>query len=160
MCRPISGPIHEQAEWVLGEAMAESHGDVPTKEEIESEIEWWIADDDKNAVRDEVNKIVAKSQSKDSECDVDAIAMDVLSWFTDFDDLTGENLTDSIKECLRDKGMSNKHVDAIENKFGEHVINAIQMYLKVNETPTLSDEDRNWIKKKFGLQIKRSLTNE
>ena len=151
MSRPISGTIDEQAEWILGEARAECRDDVPTQQEIENEIEWWVADDDRDAVRKEVNKMVAKTQKKDDECDIDGIAMEALSWYNDFDSLTGDDLVDSIKDCLNDEGMSYKHVDAIVEKFGEHVMNAIQMYRKVIEDPTLSDADRNWLKKRFGI---------
>ena len=128
MCRPIGGPIEEQAEWILGEAMAECSGDVPTDQEIENEIEWWVADEDKDAVRNKVKELVAARQKNDEDCDIDAVAIEALSWFNDFNAFTNNDLTESLKEYLNDNDMSHKHIDAIIIKFGEHVINAITIY--------------------------------
>ena len=129
MSRPIGGPIEEQAEWILGEAFAECRGDVPTDQEIENEIEWWVADEDEDAVRTEVKKQLAARQKNDEDCDIDAVAIEALSWFNSFESLNDNNdLTESLKEYLNDNDMSHKHINAIVIKFGEHVINAITIY--------------------------------
>ena len=140
MCRPIGGPIEEQAEWVLGEAMAECSGDVPTDQEIVDEIEWWVADEDKGRVHNEVRRLVAARQKNDENCDIDAVAIDALSWFNDFDAFTNNDLTESLKDYLNDNNMSHKHIDAIVEKFGEHVINAITIYRNAKKE---SDQKRS-----------------
>lgn len=127
MSRPIGGPIEEQAEWILGEAFAECRGDIPTDEELDNEIEWWVATDEQDAVRKRAKEMLAERQRKDGELDIDAVALEALSWYNDFDSLA-DDLTDSLKEYLNDNGMSHKHLDAIVEKFGEHVINAITIY--------------------------------
>ena len=128
MSRPIGGPIEEQAEWILGEAFAECRGDIPTDQEIENEIEWWVADEDKDAVHNKVKELVAACQKNDDDCDIDAVAIEALSWFNDFNSFTNNALTESLKEYLNDNDMSHKHIDSIVIKFGEHVINAITIY--------------------------------
>ena len=128
MSRPIDGTIAEQAEWVIGEAMAETFHDVPTDEELDSEIEWWIATDAQKAVRAEAKRQLAARLKNDENCDIDAVAIEALNWVFDMDSLGKGNLTESLKEYLNDNDMSHKHIDAIIEKFGEHVVNAVTIY--------------------------------
>lgn len=128
MSRPIGGTIEEQAEWVIGEAMAETFHDVATDEEIDNEIEWWIATDVQDEVRAEAKRQLAARQKNDDNCDVDAVAIEALNWVFDMDSLGKNNLTESLKEYLNDNDMSHKHIDAIVEKFGEHVVNAVTIY--------------------------------
>ena len=128
MSRPIVGTIAEQAEWVIGEAMAETSHDVATDEELESEIEWWIADEYQNAVRNEAKRQLAARQKNDENCDVDAVAIEALNWVFDMNSLGRDCLTESLKEYLNDNDMSHKHIDAIIEKFSEHVVNAVTIY--------------------------------
>lgn len=129
MSRPIGGTIQEQAEWVIGEAFAETSHDIPTDEELGNEIEWWVAVESQDAVRNEAKRQLAVRKQNDEECDIDAVAMDVLGWVSsDLESLGEADLHASLKEYLNDNDMSHKHIDAICTRVGEHVYAAIQPY--------------------------------